>query len=123
MARIAVLEDSPLMQGVLKRVLEAAGYEVLLWEPTSALEISERVTADAPDLLLTDYQMPGVNGLTVLKLAKKAKPGLPVVLLTSLREEQVHFQLEKAGADRILVKPAEGSLILQTLRELLEGAS
>ena len=62
MPRILVIDDSALMREVLGRHLEKAGFDVEAWMPDSVFEVSERLAATKPDLVLCDYQMPGVNG-------------------------------------------------------------
>lgn len=119
MARIAVLEDSDLMLNLLRRLLEEAGHEVLTWGPTSTAEFTQQIEAGAPDLLLTDYQMPGFNGLTAIRLARKVLPGLPVVVLTAIPDLEVHHSLEKIGVWAILHKPLSNKSLVEKVAEAL----
>jgi two-component system, chemotaxis family, chemotaxis protein CheY len=119
MARIVVVDDSKLMRGLLRGILEQAGHEVDAWEEVSALEVTERIGAHPPDLVLTDYQMPGCNGLTVLKMARKAKPGLPVVVLTSSRDPAVEEVLNRQEVSCILHKPLKPEALLAVLAKVL----
>lgn len=119
MAKIAVMEDSQLMQGVLLRLFQTAGYEVVLWEPGTEAEVSEVAEITAPDLLITDYQMPGIDGLTAIRLARKVNPGLPVIVLTAIRDEDIHEAFKKAEVNAVILKPAAASIILQAVLTLL----
>lgn len=119
MARIAIIDDSRLMRSVLKRFLVHLGHEVLEWEPSSALEVMEWTKRDAPDLLFTDYQMPGANGATVARMARKGNPNLPIICLTALRDPEVLEQLRKVPVTAILSKPVDEAKVAATLADLL----
>ena len=111
MAKVLVIDDSRVMRMYLHRVLEGQ-YAIEEWMPPSAMEIGEYILASAPDLVLTDYQMPGCNGATVARMVMKAKPGLPVIVLTANRDEDVAVQLRKFQVADILHKPASAETIL-----------
>ena len=119
MSRILVIDDSELMREVLRRHLEAAGFEVETWLPLSAFEVVERLGASKPDLVLCDYQMPGVNGLSVAKMAMKADPKPPVVILTAYRDPEIEGNLRKFGVVRVLHKPIRAEALVSALREVM----
>lgn len=99
------------MRLYLRRVL-APVYSIEEWMPPSAMEIVDYLKESAPDVVLTDYLMPGCNGVTVARMAMKAKPGLPVLVLTANRDEDVATQLRKFQVAEILYKPASPEAIL-----------
>ena len=105
MAKILVIDDSALMRRILRNYLEAAGHDVQDWLPLSAMEIPERLVANPVDLVLTDYQMPGVNGMTVAKMVLKAAPTVPVVVLSALVDPEIEAQLAKFKVRRVMHKP------------------
>lgn len=119
MAKIVVIDDSKLMRRFLRLHLETAGYEVEEWEDLSAMEIPGRIEASAPDLVLSDYMMPGCNGLTVAKMVRKASTSLPVLILTSHRDPDVIEQLRKQGVTEVLHKPLDVEQLKEALRLLL----
>lgn len=119
MAKILVIDDSTLMRRILRNHLQAGGHEVIDWLPLSAMEIPDFLTANSVDLILTDFQMPGVNGMTVAKLAMKTVPLVPVVILTALRDPEVEAQLMKFKVRRILHKPITPEALLVMVSEVL----
>ena len=119
MARIAVIDDSKLMCNLLRHMLEQGGHEVEVWEEVTAAEIHDRIQAGNPDLVLTDYQMPGSNGLTVARMARKTKPGLPVIVLTATHDPDVLEALSRVDVARVLHKPIQGEYLLRAVREAL----
>jgi CheY-like chemotaxis protein len=118
MAKVLVIDDSRVMRLYLRRVLEGT-YALEEWIPPSAMEIVDYIQTSAPDLVLTDYQMPGCNGATVARMVLKARPGLPVVVLTANRDEDVATQLRKFKVAEILHKPASPEEILAALGKAL----
>ena len=121
MARIVVIDDSKLMRNMLRLILEQAGYEVEVWEEVTAVEIPERISAGNPDLIITDYQMPGSNGLTVARMARKTKPGLPVIVVTATRDPAVLDALKRVNVTHILHKPVQAEELLQAVHQALQG--
>jgi two-component system chemotaxis response regulator CheY len=119
MARIVVIDDSKLMRNLLRHILEQAGHEVEVWEDPTAMGVAEMVGTTLPDLILTDYQMPGCNGLTVAKMARKAKPGLPLVVLTSTHDPAVLEALKRQEVTCILHKPLQEEALLEAVSRAL----
>ncbi len=122
MTKILVIDDSSLMRVLVRDYLEYAGFEVEDWLPMSVMEIPERIESSKPDLILSDFRMPGVNGLSLAQAAQRANAALPVVILTALREPETEARLLKFGVKRILYKPIDQDTLVQALRELLPEA-
>ena len=118
MAKVLLIDDSRVMCLYLRRVLEPH-YAVEEWLPPSAMEIGEHIMASTPDLVLTDYQMPGCSGATVARMVAKAIPGLPVIVLTSNREEEVAASLRKFQVVDILHKPIDAGTLLAAVAKAL----
>ena len=119
MAKIVVIDDSKLMRSLLRHLLEGAGHEVEAWEEVTAGEIAPRLANGAPDLLITDYQMPGCNGLTVARMARKAAPQLPVLVLTAYHDPTVVDALKGQGVAAVLHKPLKEEDLLAAVAQAL----
>jgi DNA-binding NtrC family response regulator len=105
MARILVVDDEVRMATLIRRELEDHGHDVVTaGDGSSALEQLSRGTFD---LLLTDLRMPGMDGLDLLREARKVAPGTEVVLMTAYASAQTAVQAMKSGAYDYLIKPFE----------------
>lgn len=122
MPKIVVVDDSKLMRHLLQRILELAGHEVTVWHDLAASEVPERINASAPDLIITDYQMPGCNGLTLVRMARKTKPELPVVVLTADHDPEVVKVLSRLEVKHILYKPVQEGELMEAIRQSLAPA-
>lgn len=104
-AKILVIDDSRMMRLYLRRCLERAGHEVEEWVPLSAMDVPDQVTSSAPDLIISDFQMPGCNGSSLARMARKARPDCPILILTAFRDDEMEAGLLKLGVTRVLAKP------------------
>ena len=121
MARLMVIDDSEVMRRYLRRILGDA-HEIEEWMPASAMEIADHILEAAPDLVLTDYQMPGCSGATVARMALKAKPGLPVIVVTAIRDDEVAAALRKLQVAAIIYKPVAKEELLAAVAKALKPA-
>lgn len=123
MTKILVIDDSKMMSRCLHQWLEAAGYEVEDWLPLSAMEISEHLIASAPDLILSDYQMPGCNGASLVRMVQKSTPQIPLLILTSFKTREMDANLQKFGVKQVLSKPIGAESLIKAVSEALGPAA
>ncbi len=119
--RILYAEDSAFYRQLVKNYLQAAGYEVEVAE--DGLEAWEKLQQEHFDLLITDIEMPRMNGF---ELAKKVRSDerfshLPIMALTSLSGEEVYRRAKEAGIDEFQVK-LDREAVVRTVAELLSRA-
>jgi CheY-like chemotaxis protein len=120
-AKILVIDDSNLMRKLLRQYLEAAGHEVEDWLPLSPMEIPDRLASLQPDLVLSDYQMPGLNGLSVAKMVQRTDPTIPVLILTALRDPELEASFQKFGVKRLLNKPITAMSLVSAVNEFVNA--
>ena len=119
--RILVVEDNPLNLKLVRDVLDAAGYDVL--EATSGEEGLRVAAEHAPELVLMDLQLPGIDGSETLHRLRQdgLGPGVPVVAVTAFAMAEDHAQAERAGFDAYVEKPISVRGLVHQVRELLDG--
>ncbi len=102
--RILYAEDSTFYAQLVKNYLEAAGYEVEIAEDGQAAW--EKLQQESFDLLITDIEMPRMNGLELVKRVRSDErfKELPIMVLTSLSGEEIYRKAKEAGADEFQVK-------------------
>ena len=113
--RILYIEDETDLQWLVKHILESAGgFEVKLC--TSGAEGLGAVREFAPDLVLLDVMMPGMDGFNVLRSlrAQAEWASLPVVFLTARTQQSDEYL--HVGAQGIIAKPFEPAALLEQVR-------
>jgi DNA-binding NarL/FixJ family response regulator len=118
-ARILIVDDEPLNVDYLEQELEELGY--VTESATDGLEALDRVAAAPPDLVLLDVMMPGMDGISALRVLK-ADPEtrlIPVVLMTALNAIEDRVRGIEAGADDFLSKPVDERELVARIRTAL----
>jgi two-component system, OmpR family, response regulator MprA len=118
---VLVVDDDPPIRRMLERTLTAEGYSVeTAADGGTALAAVER---SAPDLVVLDVAMPGVDGLDVCRRLRRAGLALPILLLTARDAVPDRVAGLDAGADDYLVKPFAPEELLARARALLRRGS
>jgi two-component system OmpR family response regulator/two-component system response regulator QseB len=111
------IEDNELVAGVAREMLEDQGWRV---ETCADGNVAlEKISGDADyDLLLVDYDLPGVNGLEIVRHARKLahRSQTPIVVLSGTA---VETEAREAGADVFLRKPQDVGSLVETITRLL----
>jgi DNA-binding NarL/FixJ family response regulator len=116
--RVLVVDDTPANVRLLEAVLTAAGHDVM--PASSGAEALAAVAALAPDLILLDILMPGMDGYEVCRRLREdpATEALPVLMITA-DEDQRKVPALDSGADDFIRKPFERDELLARVRSLL----
>jgi two-component system chemotaxis response regulator CheY len=105
--RVLVVDDDPLSRRILEQVLVSAGYEVE--SAADGQEALAKIRAHRPDVVVTDWQMPRMDGLTLCRILKATEETrfTHVVMLSARGETEAKVTGLETGADDYLVKPIE----------------
>ena len=117
--RILLVDDDPDIRTIAHLSLTAVGgFKVEMC--SSGTEAIERAAGFAPDLILLDVMMPGVDGLATLKALREISPlsETPVVFLTAKVQPHEVLQLKVAGALDVLAKPFDPMGLPDSLRRI-----
>src|SRR5712691_9009888 len=110
MATILVVEDKDSLRSVLEQTLAAEGWSVV--GLASGAAAVERLRAgEKTDLVLTDWRLPGADGLAVLDAARSLDPTLPVIVMTAFGSIETAVDAMKRGAEDFITKPVDPDLL------------
>lgn len=119
--KILVVDDSDDTREMMAKLLELEAFTVVTAEDGSAgLKVAD---AELPDLVITDINMPNLNGIEMIKELRKREGfgSVPIMAITAYGNGVAKEALE-AGADRAATKPVQFKALLVEIRELLIGS-
>lgn len=118
MNKILAIDDDSIIRTLLTNILSKAGYEVITAsDGESGLALA---ATSNPDLVVTDFQMPGLTGLDVVVELQRTQPGLPVILLTAHGDVALTIKSIQLGAYDFIEKPIQMQELLDVIRNGLE---
>lgn len=88
---------------------------------SSPSEALEKINATVPDILLTDYTLPGMNGLELSEIVKEKYPEVKRVILSMHDEGHLVKQVMKAGVDGYLLKSIQQGELKNALKQIMNG--
>ena len=119
--RVLHLEDSPRDAEVVRHRLDGAGLscDIVLVDSRDGFEAA--LTGEPFDLIISDYSLPGYDGITALKQAQSAQPDVPVILVSGTVGEEQAVQCLQVGAIDYLLKVRLERLVPAVQRALQEA--
>jgi excisionase family DNA binding protein len=118
--RVLVVDDEEGIRELLSKTLQLAEYDVDLAEDGRVA--LERMRVMPYDLLITDLRMPGVDGLTVIREARRLKPDLPIIIITGYSTEATAIEAIDLGVQGYLTKPFRIPRVLNAAAKALGEA-
>lgn len=122
MTTVLIVDDSPLDRRLVSGILERNS-DWVIGTAVDGLEALTAVVEQAPDIVVTDMQMPNMNGLELVKALRQQFPHIPVVLMTAQGSEELAVEALRAGASSYVPKRAIAQDLLPTVRRILTAAS
>lgn len=118
---ILLVEDLDAVRGVLRRILERKGFEVITAASGADAMESARALETPVDLLVTDMVMPGMNGRDLSRELVALYPGLRVLYMSGHTQDAALHEEAEAGRVHFLQKPFSAATFLDTARKVLDG--
>jgi two-component system chemotaxis response regulator CheY len=123
--RTLIVDDSSVMRKIVERSLRQAGLDTLrVFEAGSGIDGLELLKAEHVDLILSDINMPSMDGLEFLRQirAQNLAPGVPVVMITTESSEEHVKQAILAGAQGYIRKPFTPEQVKERVLPLVHAA-
>lgn len=119
--RVLIVEDHTLLRAGLKALLSQDAEIEIVGEAENGRDAVRMVATLAPDLVLTDLSMPGMNGIESIVDIKRRYPSVRVLVLTIHKTDEYIFEAMRAGADGYILKDASHDELRIAIRSVLNG--
>jgi len=118
--RILIVDDEPLNLDLLSQELADLGH--VTENSASGADALKKMRGFDPELIFLDYQMPGMNGIEVLREIRKQDKNLPVIIITAYGTIERAVEAIKTGADDFITKPFDPEHLAVVVKKALERA-
>jgi len=115
--KVLIVDDDEQIREYISVLMNSRGYETL--EASDALHLNQLARNYAPDVILLDYQLPGIDGITALKALRNAHHTVPVVMITGSPDQQVAVQCLREGAQDFVAKPFDDDFLCMAIERTL----
>ena len=120
-ARVMIVDDSPIVRANLSAVLSNAGHHVR--EAVSGIDALNQIRRELPDLLVTDLNMPEMDGLQLLAKLREEELICPVLVVTTEISSDFKDQGRRLGVKAWIIKPYKPDSLCRAVAALLKSAS
>ncbi|WP_290874538.1 response regulator [Aquabacterium sp.] len=121
MKSVLLVDDSSTMLMSLKSTLEISGFKVDTANDGS-VALDKIKAGLKPDLIITDINMPKMDGITLIQEARKILRFTPILALTTESQQGKRDEAKKLGATGWLVKPVTGTDLVKVVKQVVPGA-
>ncbi|MBA4311597.1 MAG: DNA-binding response regulator [Chlorobiaceae bacterium] len=122
MIKILIADDHPVVREGLKQIISKASDMEVGGEALNGQEALDKIRSEVWDVVVLDINMPGRDGIEVLKEIRKDHPKLPILILSIYPEEQMGVRVLKAGASGFLGKESAPKELLNAIRKIHTGS-
>lgn len=119
MKKILVVDDEESVRIILKQMLEQGGYSAEV--ASDGAEALDKLKADNYHMIITDINMPGMDGVELLKKSKELFPKLPVIFVTGFGKDKIILQAMKLGLSNYIEKPFKMDDVLKIVKDYISN--
>src|SRR5688572_25785463 len=121
MIRVGLVDDQAMVRVGLKMILESEPDIEVCCEAADGADAIQLAREHAPDVVLMDIRMPGMDGLTATREVLEACPDVRIVILTTFDDDEYVYGALRAGASGFLLKSADGDTLVNAVRVIAGG--
>lgn len=118
--KFLLVDDSSTMRKIQRRTLEKLGFEDIV-EAEDGLKALEALAQHNPDIILTDWNMPNMNGLEFVQKVRETNKHIPMVMVTTEAEKGKVVQAIQAGINDYLIKPFTPEALSDKVRKFTQN--
>ena len=120
--RILLVDDSRTIRNIQKNTLAGMGHTDVL-EAADGQEALTVLAAQRPDLLLLDWNMPNMDGITLIRKVRETDKTLPIIMVTTEAERSRVMEALKAGVNNYVIKPFTAETLEEKIQQTLSKAA
>ncbi len=122
--KILLVDDSRTIRNIQKNVLGQLGHaDTDIAEAADGVEALKALASDRPDLVLIDWNMPNMDGLTLVQKIREKDKGLALIMVTTEAEKSRVLEAIKAGVNNYVVKPFTAEALSAKIEQALAKVS
>jgi two-component system chemotaxis response regulator CheY len=119
--KILLVDDSRTIRNIQKNVLARLGHTDIM-EAGDGVEALQQVQKDRPDLALIDWNMPNMDGITLVREIRARDKELPLIMCTTEAEKSRVLEAIKAGVNNYIVKPFTTETLAEKIQQTMDKA-
>jgi DNA-binding NarL/FixJ family response regulator len=119
--RVLLADDDALLRAGLAVVLDSASGVEVVAEAADGLEVIEKSRTHAPDVILMDVRMPGIDGIEATRRLVASQPATRILILTTFQHDEYVWGALSAGASGFLLKRASPERLIDAVRVVAAG--
>ncbi|GHO55880.1 response regulator [Ktedonobacter robiniae] len=119
--RILIADDHPLFRNGMHGLLDSVAETTVVGETTTGEEAIAQVETLRPHMILMDIKMPGINGIEATRAILAAHPGIKILMVTMLEDDELVFAAMRAGAHGYVLKGANQAEIMRAIHAIING--
>ncbi|MCG8408466.1 MAG: response regulator [Phycisphaerales bacterium] len=116
--KILIVDDSRTIRNIQKKTLNSLGHSEID-EASDGLEALTALSQGRPDLMLVDWNMPNMDGITLIKKVRETDKSLPIIMVTTEAEKSRVVEAIKAGVNNYVVKPFTAESLSEKINQTM----
>ncbi|MFQ5411079.1 MAG: response regulator [Phycisphaerae bacterium] len=116
--KILLVNDSRTIRNIQKNTLKTLGHEDIA-EASDGLKALSYLANSRPDLMLVDWNMPHMDGITLIKKVRETDKDLPIIMVTTKAEKSRVIEAVKAGVNNYVVKPFTAETLADKINQTM----
>ena len=122
-SRIVIVEDNDAVREGFSLIINSVSNYYVVNSYDNAEDAIKNLKKDAPEIILMDLELPGMNGIEAIGVIKKSNPGIELIVNTIYENSELVFQALCAGASGYITKNTSHSELLDAIDEVINGGA